>query len=167
MMDMRSTPSAFLGRRWRWPWQRREEARVPPLTERHLVHDWPSSGDAGAHAERKPRIRWWWIKRGIQASALLFVLLVAWLAITAPLSKSLEPIAPPQLTLLAADGTPIARNGAIVDAPVKVNSPTPWGVVTIKRAGVGGAMTTVWPSLPMSINALCRGMPINCPCLPR
>ena len=49
------------------------------------------------------------------------VLLVGWLAITAPLSKSLQPIAPPQLTLLAADGTPIARRGAIVDAPVKVS----------------------------------------------
>src|SRR5690606_1353341 len=31
-----------------------------------------------------------------------------------------EPIAPPQLTLLAADGTPIARNGAVVDEPVEV-----------------------------------------------
>ena len=73
-----------------------------------------------------PRTRWWWIKRGLQASALLFVLLVAWLAITASLSKSLEPIAPPQITLLAADGTPIARNGAIVDAPVKVKDLPPY-----------------------------------------
>lgn len=51
--------------------------------------------------------------------ALTLVLLIGWLAITAPLSKSLEPIAPPQITLLAADGTPIARNGAFVEAPVK------------------------------------------------
>src|SRR6187399_918015 len=69
----------------------------------------------------KPRTRWWWIKRGLAAAALAFVLLVGWLAITAPLSKSLQPIAPPELTLLAADGTPIARNGADVDAPVKVS----------------------------------------------
>jgi penicillin-binding protein 1A len=68
----------------------------------------------------KPRTRWWWIKRGLAAAALGFVLLVGWLAVTAPLSKSLRPIAPPELTLLAADGTPIARNGADVDAPVKV-----------------------------------------------
>ena len=45
---------------------------------------------------------------------------VAWLAITAPLGKSLEPVAPPQITLLASDGTPIARSGASVDAPVDV-----------------------------------------------
>lgn len=71
-------------------------------------------------AAKKPRTRWWWIKRSLRVFLGLFVLLVLWLAITAPLSKSLQPIAPPQVTLLAADGTPIARNGAIVDEPVKV-----------------------------------------------
>ena len=59
-----------------------------------------------------------WIKRGATAFAVLFALTIAWLAWTAPLSKSLEPIAPPQLTLLSAEGRPIARNGAIVDDPV-------------------------------------------------
>src|SRR3546814_195310 len=48
------------------------------------------------------------------------MLIVGWLAITAPLSKSLEPIAPPELTRLAADGTPSARTGAIVERPVEV-----------------------------------------------
>src|SRR3990170_112779 len=67
-----------------------------------------------------PRTRWWWIKRGSLAGLALFLLLLAWLAIPAPLPKSLQPIAPPQLTLLAADGTPIARNGAVVDKPVEV-----------------------------------------------
>lgn len=51
---------------------------------------------------------------------LLFILLLAWLAVTAPLSKSLQPIAPPQITLVASDGTPIARSGAVVEAPVEV-----------------------------------------------
>src|SRR5690606_19106659 len=41
------------------------------------------------------------------------------------LSKSLQPIAPPQITLLAADGTPIARNGAIVDEPIQVEELPP------------------------------------------
>ena len=50
----------------------------------------------------------------------LLVLTIAWLAFTAPLSKSLQPLAPPQLTLLAADGTPIARTGAMVEAPVRI-----------------------------------------------
>jgi penicillin-binding protein 1A len=57
--------------------------------------------------------------RGFAVFCILFLLLVGWLAITAPLSKSLEPIAPPQITLLASDGTPIARTGAIVDTPVQ------------------------------------------------
>ncbi|MCJ2184483.1 penicillin-binding protein, partial [Novosphingobium sp. 1949] len=70
-------------------------------------------------APRKKRSRWWWISRGVAAFLFLFILLVGWLAVTAPLSKSLQPVSPPQITLLAADGTPIARTGAIVAAPVK------------------------------------------------
>lgn len=69
---------------------------------------------------KRKRGRWWWIGRGALALFGLFVLTVLWLAITAPLSKSLQPIAPPEVTLLAADGTPIARTGAIVDKPVQV-----------------------------------------------
>ena len=70
---------------------------------------------------QKPRrSRWWWFSRGFGAALLLFFILLVWLAITAPMSKSLQPIAPPQLTLTASDGTPIARSGAVVDRPVKV-----------------------------------------------
>jgi penicillin-binding protein 1A len=58
------------------------------------------------------------IVRGLAACVVLFVILVGWLAITAPLSKSLQPPTPPSVTLLAADGTPIARRGATVDKPV-------------------------------------------------
>ncbi|MCW5646728.1 MAG: transglycosylase domain-containing protein [Sphingopyxis sp.] len=69
-----------------------------------------------------PETRWrkWRrrISRGFAIFCILFIMLVGWLALTAPLSKSLEPIVPPQITLLASDGTPIARSGAIVDAPV-------------------------------------------------
>ena len=66
------------------------------------------------------RRRRWWIVRGFAAFLALLMLIVAWLAVTAPLSKSLQPIAPPQLTLLASDGTPIARSGAVIDKPVEV-----------------------------------------------
>ncbi|WP_428629924.1 transglycosylase domain-containing protein [Sphingopyxis sp.] len=62
------------------------------------------------------------LSRGFAIFCILFILLVGWLALTAPLSKSLEPIVPPQITLLASDGTPIARSGAIVDAPVKASA---------------------------------------------
>ncbi|EIZ80185.1 penicillin-binding protein 1A [Novosphingobium sp. Rr 2-17] len=65
------------------------------------------------------RKRWWAVRIAGGLLAVL-VLLIAWLLVTAPLSKSLKPISPPQVTLLAADGTPIARNGAIVAAPVQI-----------------------------------------------
>lgn len=69
----------------------------------------------------KRRIRWGrWIIRGLALCILLFIAAVAWLAITAPLSKSLRPPAPPSITLLAADGTPIARRGAVIGKPVDV-----------------------------------------------
>ncbi|PKP95205.1 MAG: penicillin-binding protein [Alphaproteobacteria bacterium HGW-Alphaproteobacteria-14] len=88
--------------------------------------------DAAVEVEERRRRRWWqrdywrnrsklwWAGRGIMAGLALFAVLVGWLLITAPLSKSLEPIAPPQVTLLASDGTPIARSGAVVESPVKV-----------------------------------------------
>ncbi len=88
--------------------------------------------DEALEVEEKRRLKWWqrdywrsrsklwWTGRGIMAGFVLFLALIGWLTFTAPLSKSLEPIAPPQVTLLASDGTPIARSGAIVEAPVKV-----------------------------------------------
>ncbi|HVF95476.1 MAG TPA: transglycosylase domain-containing protein [Sphingomonas sp.] len=61
---------------------------------------------------------WRWIVRGAAAGIVLLVIAIAWLAITAPLSKSLEPPTPPSITLTADDGTPIARRGAVIGAPV-------------------------------------------------
>jgi len=75
-----------------------------------------------------PWHRWTWKQRIVRTFAgvlALFVLTVGYLAVTAPLSKSLQPIAPPEITLLAADGTPIARNGAVTDDPVKVKDLPP------------------------------------------
>ncbi|MDB5715493.1 MAG: penicillin-binding protein [Sphingomonadales bacterium] len=73
----------------------------------------------------KPPSRWKtrrvWIKRILWGALGTFVLLFAWLALTAPLSRSLKPMAPPRITLLAADGQPIAQNGAVVDRPVKAS----------------------------------------------
>ncbi|MXO95173.1 penicillin-binding protein [Erythrobacter aquimaris] len=93
---------------------------------------WDDLDDALARQEQKRLRPWqrdywrgrrkrWWFVRAIAGVLALFIVLVGWLAITAPLGKSLEPIAPPQITLLAADGTPIARNGAITDEPVDVD----------------------------------------------
>lgn len=137
-MDILSRKSG-VKRRWlRWPWSREprpvqhiyyEEMPLSPLygLDADDTDFAPGAlGEGGAPfggettPPKKPRTRWWWIRRGIAAFFVLFLLTIGWLMITAPLSKSLQPIAPPELTLLAADGTPIARNGAVVDKPVKV-----------------------------------------------
>ncbi len=93
--------------------------------------------DAAMDEDARAKPRWWlpapwrgrpkrwWAARILAALLALFIVLVAWLAVTAPLNKSLRPIAPPQITLLAADGTPIARNGAITDEPVDVSTLPP------------------------------------------
>ncbi|CAM3230735.1 peptidoglycan glycosyltransferase [Sphingomonas antarctica] len=59
------------------------------------------------------------VKRVLWGMLATFVILFAYLALTAPLSKSLKPMAPPTIVLLAADGTPIARKGAVIDRPVE------------------------------------------------
>jgi penicillin-binding protein 1A len=91
--------------------------------------DTPSLPSADEPApKRKPLLgksRWWWISRCFAAFLLLLMVIILWLAFTAPLSKSLQPIAPPRITLLAWDGTPIARNGAVVDKPVQVKDLPP------------------------------------------
>ncbi|WP_082348066.1 transglycosylase domain-containing protein [Croceibacterium atlanticum] len=124
----------------RWPWSRKkrpgpifddldDERPLSPLydtvpgdPERRRIHDWPypDPEDGGGPLPPRKHTRWWWVSRGFAVLLFLFILLIGWLAVTAPLSKSLEPIAPPEITLLAADGTPIARNGAVVDQPVQV-----------------------------------------------
>lgn len=48
------------------------------------------------------------------------LILTLWLAVTAPLSQSLEPIAAPSEVVLAANGDPIARRGAVRTEPVNV-----------------------------------------------
>ena len=83
------------------------------------------TGAPSPPAAPPPSRKWVWIWRSFAAALLVFILIVLWLAVTAPLSKSLQPIVPPRITLLAADGTPIARNGAIVDRPVKANTLPP------------------------------------------
>src|SRR5579884_77775 len=65
----------------------------------------------------------------------LFFITVIWLAITAPLSRALEPLPDPALLLLSSDGHPIADRGAIKEAPVdvtKLNPLTPAAFVAIE-----------------------------------
>ena len=89
----------------------------------------PAEADADHGGPQKPRppadnrhwlkrVRWRWVLAGTVGAFLLLVLL---LTITAPLSKSLQPIGAPSLTLLSAEGVPIARKGAVVEAHVQAS----------------------------------------------
>lgn len=84
--------------------------------------------------ERPPRKRRRWVVWFYVASALVFITLL-WLVVTAPLSRALEPLDDPALLMLSDDGHPIARRGAIKEAPVdatKLNPVTPAAFVAIE-----------------------------------
>jgi penicillin-binding protein 1A len=66
------------------------------------------------------------VKRAIKIAAALFVLAILWLIVTAPLSRSLGPIDAPSITILSAEGEPIARKGSIIGAPVDVTRLPPY-----------------------------------------
>ncbi|WP_374295317.1 transglycosylase domain-containing protein [Sphingomonas sp.] len=69
--------------------------------------------------ERRRHIPWAkWLVRGLGAGIVLLVVAIIWLAVTAPLSRSLQPPTPPSITLTDDDGQPIARRGAIIGKPV-------------------------------------------------
>lgn len=56
----------------------------------------------------------------VAAGLALLMLMIGWLAVTAPLSRSLRPIAPPSISLMSADSHLIARRGAVIDTPVTI-----------------------------------------------
>jgi penicillin-binding protein 1A len=65
------------------------------------------------------------VKRAIKIAAALFALVILWLVLSAPLSRSLGPVAAPSITILSAEGEPIARRGAIIGEPVDVTALPP------------------------------------------
>ncbi len=81
-----------------------------------------------------PRKRSHWVL-GLYFFAGLIVVTLAWLIVTAPLSRALEPLDDPALLLLSDDGHAIARRGAVKEAPVTVaqlNPLTPAAFVSIE-----------------------------------
>lgn len=63
---------------------------------------------------RRLQIGGWLVAAGLA----VLMILIGWLAVTAPLSRSLKPIAPPAISLMSADGHLIARRGAVIGKPV-------------------------------------------------
>ena len=74
----------------------------------------PAQGTTSRRRRWRKQLKW--IPLGF---AGLVAALIAILLATAPLSKSLQPLTTPSLTLLSAEGLPIARRGAVVEARVE------------------------------------------------
>ena len=94
-----------------------------PIEQRYALEDappplWPDEDGFALPPQRRRVGIGRWLVRGTGIGIVLLVLAIIWLAVTAPLSKSLQPPTPPSITLTADDGTPIARRGAIIGAPV-------------------------------------------------
>jgi penicillin-binding protein 1A len=81
--------------------------------------------DAPIAPARPRRRRRTLVKYGAYAFFALFVVTVLWLIITAPLSRALEPLPAPAMLLLSQEGQPIARRGAVKEAPVDVTKLQP------------------------------------------
>jgi len=67
-----------------------------------------------------PRPRRRWLRIGFYGFFGLLFVTLAWLVITAPLGRALEPLAEPAMLLLTEEGRPIARRGAMKEAPVEI-----------------------------------------------
>jgi penicillin-binding protein 1A len=81
------------------------------------------------------RRRWRWLRWSFTAFFALLLVTVLWLIFTAPLGRALEPLPDPAMLILSADGQPIARRGAVKEAPVEVarlNKYTPLAFVAIE-----------------------------------
>jgi penicillin-binding protein 1A len=90
--------------------------------------------DAPENEQPGPKRRRRWPMVLYTVFGLLLITLI-WLVVTAPLSRALEPLADPALLMLSDDGRPIARRGAIKEAPVdvtKLNPLTPAAFVSIE-----------------------------------
>ncbi|MFD1107526.1 transglycosylase domain-containing protein [Sphingobium olei] len=94
-----------------------DPAAEPAFSDPRPFGEGPPSAFARPTPWRRRLQIFGWI---VAAGLALMMILVAWLAVTAPLSRSLKPIAPPSISLMSADGHLIARRGAVIERPVTV-----------------------------------------------
>ncbi|WP_426266733.1 transglycosylase domain-containing protein [Sphingomonas sp. LHG3443-2] len=64
---------------------------------------------------RRPWLRW-----GLMGLGALLLVTLLWLIVTAPLGRALEPLPNPAMLIVSSEGQPIARRGAIKEAPVEI-----------------------------------------------
>jgi len=77
-------------------------------------------------APQPPASRERLVRRVLKIALALFLLVLVWLILSAPLSSSLQPAGAPGLTVLSAEGEPIARRGAIMAEPIDVTRLPPY-----------------------------------------
>jgi penicillin-binding protein 1A len=100
-------------------------APPPPLVE----SDVPETPEAVPKPRRGRRRIVFYIVSGLVLATLI------WLIVTAPLSRALQPLDDPALLFLSVEGRPIARRGAVKEAPVdaaRLNRLTPAAFVAIE-----------------------------------
>ena len=78
----------------------------------------PDSAGDGAAIPAKPKRRR--LRMALYIITGLVTVTLIWLIVTAPLSRALEPLDDPAMLLVSSEGRPIARRGAIKEAPVTV-----------------------------------------------
>jgi penicillin-binding protein 1A len=93
--------------------------------ERPRIVEATLEGHARRYAEVVRRIRTV-TKYALYGIFVVFTVLLIWLAVTAPLSQSLQPIAAPSFVVTAADGETVARRGAVRAEPVDVTELPPY-----------------------------------------
>ena len=99
-------------------WSRSDGANVEELPDPFA----PEVAPAGEPDETapKPKRKRRKLRLAFYAVAALFLVTLLWLIVTAPLSRALEPLDDPALLFVSQEGRPIARRGAIKEAPVDV-----------------------------------------------
>ena len=82
-------------------------------------------GTNGHDPEPRPKRKRRLLRITFYSLLALFAATLIWLVVTAPLSQALEPLDDPALLFLSEEGQPIARRGAIKEAPVDAASLDP------------------------------------------
>nr|WP_314443170.1 transglycosylase domain-containing protein [uncultured Sphingomonas sp.] len=129
-------------RRRRWWWKRK--APATPAADLHSAApstDWflredaappffpppppptPTFDEAVQEPARNHRP---WLRWGLMAFGALALLTLLWLIFTAPLGRALEPLPNPAMLIVSSEGRPIARRGAIKEAPVEIAKLKPY-----------------------------------------
>jgi penicillin-binding protein 1A len=110
-------------------------ANVEELPDPFAPRPAPSQQPEEGEELQPAKPRWRRARIVFYSISTVVLLTLVWLIVTAPLSRALEPLPDPAMLFLSEEGKPIARRGAIKEAPVevaKLDSLTPAAFVSIE-----------------------------------